>query len=112
MPLFEIARDDRASIELRIPEQLVLATRGAVVAEFSPAAEPDRSYPLGALRVAPASTVVDQRNVFLGEADVGVDLGLLPPGMEGAAHVDAGPRSAWWVLTHRATDWLHLNFWL
>lgn len=112
VPLFEIARDDRASIELRIPEQLVLATRGAVVAEFSPAAEPDRSYPLGSLRVAPASTVVDQRNVFLGEAEVGVDLALLPPGMEGAAHVDAGPRSAWWVLTHRVTDWLHLNFWL
>ncbi|MFN9756678.1 MAG: efflux RND transporter periplasmic adaptor subunit [Planctomycetota bacterium] len=112
VPLFQIARDDSASIELRIPEQLVLATRGAVVAEFSPAAEPDRSYPLGSLRVAPASTVVDQRNVFLGEAEVGVDLALLPPGMEGAAHVDAGPRSAWWVLTHRLTDWLHLNFWL
>jgi multidrug efflux pump subunit AcrA (membrane-fusion protein) len=112
VPLFEIARADRAAVELRIPEQLVLATRGKVVVEFSPAAEPDKSYPLGELRVAPSSAVVDQRNVFLGEAEVGVDLGLLPPGMEGAAHVDAGPRSAWWVLTHRVTDWLHLNFWL
>ncbi len=112
VPLFEIARADRAAVELRIPEQLVLAARGKVAAEFSPAAEPQKSYPLGDLRIAPASTVVDQRNVFLGEAEVGVDLALLPPGMEGAVHVDAGPRSAWWVLTHRITDWLHLNFWL
>lgn len=112
VPLFEIARADRAAVELRIPEQLVLAARGKVVAEFSPAAEPDKSYPIGELRIAPSSTVVDQRNVFLGEAEVGVDLGLLPPGMEGAVHVDAGHRSAWWVLTHRVTDWLHLNFWL
>jgi hypothetical protein len=36
----------------------------------------------------------------------------MPPGMEGTAQIDGGPRSAWWVLTHRFTDWLHLNFWL
>jgi multidrug efflux pump subunit AcrA (membrane-fusion protein) len=50
--------------------------------------------------------------VVLGEADVEIDLGLLPPGMEGTARIDAGARSAWWVVTHRMTDWLHLNFWL
>lgn len=112
VPLFELARYDRAAIELRIPETLVLATRDPVDAEFAPAAQPDQRYPLGPLRVAPSSTIVDERNVFLGEAPVEIDLGMLPPGMEGTAHVDAGPRSAWWVLTHRVTDWLHLNFWL
>jgi multidrug efflux pump subunit AcrA (membrane-fusion protein) len=110
--LFELARYDRASVELRIPEQLVLAARNAVSAEFAPAAEPDQTHVLGELTIAPASTIVDERNVFLGEADVAIDLGLLPPGMEGTAHIDGGPRSAWWVLTHRFTDWLHLNFWL
>ncbi|MFK7741460.1 MAG: efflux RND transporter periplasmic adaptor subunit [Planctomycetota bacterium] len=112
VPLFQLARYDRAAIELRIPEQLVLATRDSIDAEFSPTAEPERSHPLGVLRVAPSSTIVDQRNVFLGEAPVEIDLGVLPPGMEGTVHVDAGPRSAWWVLTHRITNWLHLNFWL
>ncbi|MCK5942520.1 MAG: biotin/lipoyl-binding protein, partial [Planctomycetes bacterium] len=112
VPLFELARYDRASIELRIPERMVLAANECVSAEFAPAAEPDRGYLLENLTIAPSSTIVDEQNVFLGEADVEIDLGLLPPGMEGTARVDAGARSAWWVLTHRITDWLHLNFWL
>lgn len=110
--LFELARYDRASIELRIPERLVLAASDCVTAEFAPASEPERTHRLGHLVIAPASTVLDGRNVFLGEAEVVVDLGRMPPGMEGTALIDAGPRSAWWVLTHRLTDWLYLNFWL
>jgi len=112
VPLFELARSDRASIELRIPERLVLAANESIDAEFASAAEPDRTYELQELAIAPSSTIVDERNVFLGEADVEIDLGLLPPGMEGTARIDAGPRTAWWVVTHRLTDWLHLNFWL
>lgn len=112
VPLFELARSDRASIELRIPERLVLAANECVEAEFASDAEPDRTYQLEGLSIAPSSTIVDESNVFLGEADVEIDLGLLPPGMEGTARIDAGARSAWWVVTHRLTDWLHLNFWL
>lgn len=112
VPLFELARYDHASIELRIPERFVLAANRGVDATFSPAAEPSTSYPLRDLRIAPASTVLDQQNVFVGEASVDIDLGVLPPGMEGTAYIDAGPRQAWWVLTHRLTDWLRLNFWM
>lgn len=112
VPLFELARYDRASVELRIPERMVLAAHEAVVVEFAAAAEPDRIYPVEQLRIAPSSAIVDEHNVFVGEGDVAIDLGRLPPGMEGTAHVDAGARSAWWVLTHRVTNWLRLNFWL
>ncbi len=112
VPLFELARYDRASIELRIPEHLVLAARDCLQADFATTARPDQPHPLRALSIAPSSTIVDERNVFLGEADVDIDLALLPPGMEGTARIDGGPRSAWWVLSHRVTDWLHLNFWL
>ena len=112
MPMFELARYDRAAVVLRIPEKLVLAAHQCREAEFAPAAHPERTYQLHQLAIAPASTVVEERNVFLGEATVAIDLGVLPPGMEGSAHIDAGPRSAWWVLTHRITDWMHMNFWL
>ena len=54
----------------------------------------------------------EERNVFLGEATVPIDLAQLPPGMEGTARIDAGARSSFWVLSHRLTDWLRLNFWL
>ncbi|MCA8949639.1 MAG: efflux RND transporter periplasmic adaptor subunit [Planctomycetes bacterium] len=110
--LFELARYDRASISLRIPEQLVLAAHEAAGARFAPRARPNTVYEIHDLHIAPASTVIEGHNVFLGEGTVPIDLDELPPGMEGTAHVDAGPRSSWWVLTHRVTDWLRLNFWL
>jgi multidrug efflux pump subunit AcrA (membrane-fusion protein) len=111
-PMFVLARYDRAAVVLRIPEQLVLAAQEARGATFAPSANPDQTYDLAELLIAPASTVVEERNVFLGEATMTVDLGLLPPGMEGTAYVDAGPRSVFWVLTHKLTDWLRLNFWI
>lgn len=110
--LFELARYDRASVMLQIPERLVLSAHECKIAHFAPAARPNMSYPLEELRIAPASTVIDGSNVFLGEALVQIPLDELPPGMEGTAHVNAGSHSAWWVLTHRVTDWLRLNFWL
>lgn len=110
--LFELARYDQASISLRIPEKLVLAAHECDVAEFAPTARPNTVYRIQDLRIAPSSTVFDGSNVFLGEGTVPIDLDELPPGMEGTAHIDAGPHSSWWVLTHRVTDWLRLNFWL
>ncbi len=112
MPMFELARYDRAAIVLHIPEKLVLAAQEAQNTRFAPAAHPDRTYELDQLTIAPASTVIDEHNVFVGEAMVAIDLSQLPPGMEGTAHLDAGQRSAWWVLSHRITDWLRMNFWL
>lgn len=110
--MFEIARYDSASVSLQIPERMILAAHECVRAEFAPTAHPDTTYQLSELHIAPASRVADGRNVFLGEAMVPIDLGELPPGMEGTANIEVGPRSAFWVLTHRITDWLRLNFWL
>ncbi|MCA8956961.1 MAG: efflux RND transporter periplasmic adaptor subunit [Planctomycetes bacterium] len=110
--MFTLARYDRAVVVLKVPEQLVLAARDARTTVFSPAADPSRRYDLRQLRVHPASTVAEGKNVFLGEATVVADLDGIAPGMEGVACVDAGPRAAWWVLSHRVTHWLQLNFWL
>jgi biotin carboxyl carrier protein len=111
-PMFELARYDRAAVVLHIPEKLVLAAHEAKSAWFASSARPDQTMELEALVIAPASAVVDERNVFFAEAHVAIDLARLPPGMEGTAYIDAGPRPALWVLTHRITDWLHTNFWL
>jgi multidrug efflux pump subunit AcrA (membrane-fusion protein) len=111
-PLFELARYDRAAVVLHIPEKLVLAAHEAKSARFASSARPDQAFDLAQLRIAPASTIVGERNVFLGETTVAIDLSRLPPGMEGTAYIDAGPRPAFWVLTHRITDWLYRNYWL
>ena len=97
---------------LKVPEKLVLAASACERAEFAPTAAPGRKFELQHLRIAPASTVVDEVNVFLGEAVVLTSLEGIAPGMEGVAHLRAGDRPVWWVLTHRLTDWARLNFWL
>jgi hypothetical protein len=110
--LFELARYDAAAVVLRIPERLVLAAHDYESATFAPTARPSEVHALAELRIAPAGNVVDGANVFLAEGRVALDLESLPPGMEGTARVATGTRSAFWVLTHRITDWLRLNFWL
>ena len=111
-PMFELSRYDQTIVVLKIPEARVLAARRPVSVTFAPTAQPDARVELGELRLAPASTVMDGQNVFLGEALANVTIEGLAPGMEGVAHVDAGPRAAWWVISHRFVDWLRLNFWL
>ncbi len=110
--LFEIARFDGARIELRVPERVVIDARRASAASFVAAAAPDVVHDLEGLRLAPASSVHDGKNVFLGEAEASRSLADLPPGLEGFAILEVGPRAAGWVLGHRLLDWLRLNFWL
>lgn len=110
--MFELARYDGATVEMRVPETQVLLAGEARSATFVAAATPDIEHELRGFRLSPASSVVDGHNVFLAEAGVAETIGSLPPGMEGFALLDVGPRRAIWVLTHRAVDWLRLNFWL
>lgn len=111
-PLFEMARDDRMVVKLRIAENSVLDARESVTATFAPAARPGDTFELREVRIEPSSTIHEGKNVFLGESATNARLGKLAPGMEGVGYLELKPRNAWWVLTHRVTDWLRLNFWL
>ncbi|MHC5070429.1 MAG: histidine kinase, partial [Planctomycetota bacterium] len=64
------------------------------------------------LTVAPSSTVRQGKNVFIAESTAFAAPDHLSPGMEGVAHLEIGERSVWWVMTHRITDWLRLQFWM
>ena len=110
--LFELARYDGAMVEMHVPEQVVLAAKESRSVTFVAAAAPDVEHLLEGFRLAPASTVVNGNNVFVGEATLAEFNGWVPPGMEGYAMIDAGPRSAAWVLTHQVLDWMRFNFWL
>ena len=97
---------------LRVPQSMILEAQNSVSVTFSPSARPGQSFELQDLRVAPATTVVDNKNVFLCEATTHASLDRLPPGMEGVARVSVGYKPVWWTLTHRILGWLKLNFWL
>ena len=111
-PMLELARYDRIVIALRIPEQAILQAQDCRGATFAPSARPQQRLALGDLRVPPSTTVIDGRNVFVTEAVALATLEGLAPGMEGVVHLDVGYRPVWWVLTHRLTDWLAVNFWV
>jgi hypothetical protein len=110
--MFELARYDGAEIEIFVPEQQVLDARQVRSAVFLAAASPDVEHSLANVRIAPASRVVNGKNVFVGEAETGSSMAGMPPGMEGYAVIDVGPRPAWWLVSHRILDWLRLNFWV
>lgn len=110
--MFELARYDGARVEMRIPENQILAARDAKSQTFIAAAAPDTEHPLEGFRLSPASSVQDGRNVFVAEAELAGTIEGLPPGIEGFVVLEVGPRRACWVLSHRVLDWLRLNFWL
>lgn len=110
--LFELTRMERTIVVLKIPENLMIDAREQLHVVFSPSARPEDEFEVIDLNIHPTSTVIDGKNVFLAEARTVTALHHLAVGMEGVAHVDAGYRGAWWVLTHRITDWLKLEFWL
>lgn len=110
--MFDLARYDGAQVEMRITEHLVLEAKRIESATFLPAAAPDTEHILGPVRIAPASRVVDGKNIFLAEADANGTMADLPPGTEGFVVLEVGRRPAWWLLTHRMLDWLRLNFWV
>lgn len=110
--LFELARTDAVVVQLRIPEQAVLDARQTVKASVVVAADPGTPHPLRDLRIAPASTVTDGQNNFVGEAEADASVWRVAPGSEGFAMLDVGRRRVWWVLGHRVMDWLRLNFWI
>ncbi len=72
---------------------------------------PGDTLPFVVDRVTPVATVVDGRNAFEIEARLPPGTALLRPGLQGVAKIDAGRRSAAWIVGHRAVDWLRLALW-
>ncbi|MFO1009998.1 MAG: HlyD family efflux transporter periplasmic adaptor subunit [Planctomycetota bacterium] len=109
--LYQLAPDARLALELFVPEGRVDAAAVGCAARFSPFAAPESSQPLTLVRIAPASTVHEGRNVFVVEARCEDDSVGLRPGMEGVAVLEAGERRIAWVYGHQALDWLRLHVW-
>jgi len=111
-PMFQIADLSHVRVHLKIPEKSILMARDYRSAVFSPAAEPNAQRPIEHLHFPPAATTEPHGSVFVGKAILDNADGHVAPGMEGVAHLDLGSQNAFWVLTHRITDWLRLSFWL
>lgn len=110
--LFQIACTDRVRIIMSVPENSIVDARQASEAQLLLAARPDQTIDLLELRFPPAAVASPSGMVFEVDTELSVGDGSLLPGMEGVVYMDLGERNAWWVLTHRITDWLRLRFWI
>lgn len=111
--LLKLAHTDDIYLELEIDQvdvhEVNIGSRG----EFALVGRPDQRFEIELVRVDPAATLREGRNVYLARAKVHEGMpGWWRPGMGGTARIDAGKRPLIWVLTHRTVRFLREFFWL
>lgn len=111
-PLYELARDEDWMLEIDLPQHTLDEASGATTGAFSSFANPQDRHSVEIARVRPAAEHREQRIVFVAEARLAHDEGFVRPGMEGVVSLEVGRRPVWWILSHRAIDYLRSHFWL
>lgn len=111
-PLFEIVPTGRWRVDVEAPDACGADLRATVTGRFAAAARPEAQQTIELLRVRPRAELRNGQSVYVAEARVADPAAWIKLGMEGHARLDLGRRPAWWVLTHRLFDYLHLNWWL
>ena len=111
--LLKLAHTDDTYLELEIDQVDVHEVKVGSRGEFAVVGRPDQRFAIELVRVDPASTLRDGRNVYLARAKVQDGIpGWWRPGMGGTARIHAGKRPLIWVLTHRTVRFLREFFWL
>ncbi|MFH2000443.1 MAG: efflux RND transporter periplasmic adaptor subunit [Planctomycetota bacterium] len=105
-PLYEIAPLDHLVLDIQIPEADVDEVSPAMLGYFAPYARPEQRNALSITRILPSAEVVGGRNAYRAEAHAEFTSEWIRPGMEGSAVIELGPRPVWWVVSHRAIDYI------
>lgn len=107
------SRDFRVMLE--IDERDAAAVHAGSRGSLTLSALPERSFDLVVERVMPVAQAEGGRNLF--EAEARLEAGSAPrvealrPGLQGMAKLQAGDRPLYWLISHRALDWLRLQWW-
>jgi multidrug resistance efflux pump len=107
------SRDFRVMLE--IDERDAASVHAGSRGNLTLSALPERSFALVVERVMPVAQAEGGRNLFEAEARLETGSGprveALRPGLQGMAKLQAGERPLYWLMTHRALDWLRLQWW-
>ena len=109
--LLTLAPNDSFRLIVEVDESDIGAIRPGQAGELALAAVPERSLRFTTRRVVPVATSADARNYFEIEATLDAPGTNLRPGLSGVARIEAGERTAGWMLTPRAFNWLRLSLW-
>jgi len=108
-PLLEIAPDGDRSIELRLPEHVVVDLTPGMTGDFSSTARPEDSLQFKITSVHLAPRLEDGKKSFRAEANLETGRAWMLVGMEGTARVDVGRRRVWWVALHRVINFVRFH---
>jgi RND family efflux transporter MFP subunit len=109
--LFEVAPLNAWRVVLRVDERDILRVRQDAAGELVLTGLPGVKHAIRVAQVAPVAQAEEGRNTFRIEAAVPSPRPEIQPGMEGVGKIEAGERSALWIMFHRLGDWLSLAAW-
>ena len=109
--LLTLAPAERFRLVVDVDERDIASVRVGQHGELALAALTGETLAFVVEHVTPVATVREGRNAFAVEARLLKAAPLLRPGLEGVAKIEAGERTAAWMLSHRAVDWLRLALW-
>ncbi len=111
-PILEFAPHGSWAVEMRVGSRDVQLVSRGQTGRFATLARPDQSVECRVERVDPAATVVDGQTVYVARARITSNSAWSVAGMDGVATLEVGRRPVWWVVLHRAIDFVRLNFWV
>jgi hypothetical protein len=111
-PVLEFAAQGGWLLELRVPDDIRNLTTADQSGTFAAASLASHSLPFQINSIDGMAQVIDGENVFIARATLSECPEWMKSGMEGTACVTTVPKPVWWVISHRAIDWIRLRFWL
>ncbi|MDX2109143.1 MAG: efflux RND transporter periplasmic adaptor subunit [Verrucomicrobiota bacterium] len=111
--LIRLARPDQLYLEIDIDERDIHEVVETAKGQFAFTSEPSKKYPMSLVRVDPIANSKQDKTIFFARAAFDCPPEKWwRPGMTGMAKIEVGPRTFFWIITHRLVDFLHIKLWL
>ncbi len=109
--LFEVAPLDTMLMEIAIPETEVRHVALGSKVEMRLDSDSSKVWESDLGRLYPISEIQNGQNVFVGEASLQNEEGILRPGMKGSIRIQSTRKPIGWILFHRLWEYLRLKLW-
>jgi len=111
--LFKVAQLEDLYLTLKVHERDIGDIRVGAGGNLSLLSRPDLELPFVIETIIPMAAVdpTEGARFELKAALKDLRPEWLRPGMSGLGKIEAGPRPVYWVISHRATDWLRMHLW-
>ncbi len=109
--LLTLAPAEQFRVIIEVEDREISRVRAGQPGEITLSARAHESYPVRVTRITPVSVAREGRNFFEVEATLAQGTPDMRPGLEGVAKLEAQRRSLYWVLGHRAVEWVRMAVW-